>query len=641
MAEETLRIVITGEDKVSNTLGGIKGKLSGLGDVAKNALGVGLGMGLSKIPGLAMSAVGSIGDLVSEAADVEKVSKTFDKLAESIGTTADALIVDMRAATRGMINDADLMQASNKFMAMGLAESSEEAASLAEMATQLGMAMGEDATSSMENFALMMANQSIPRLDSFGISSGKVRERIEELMASTEGLTREQAFNQAVMEQGALTMAKVGEQGDSTAAGMARLQSTFDNVKSAIGGALLPVVNALLQPLGDLAQKYGPQITAWAEQAGVWLGENLPKAIAWLSATWREVWPQIQSALQTAWGVIEPVFRMVQGWLSNEGPGALQGLQGTVNTVTEAVRSFISERFGWVIAWFKDNWPLIQETAETVMAALRKLIEVVLGAIRDFWEQHGEAIMAYIQNMWTIISTIWDTALKTIFDLIKGVLQLITGDTEGFKQTMEGIWTRLKDAGATIFRALKDNLLLLWNGLLEAIRSAWDGFVGWISGVGSNIVGAIRSGIEGAWGAFKDWLGGKINDLIGSVLGALGIHSDSAVFVAIGKNLMHALQAGIESEAHLPEVSLRGVLGKLLRTRAVAGGVPGIPTTGLPLPVGGVGAGGGVLGSGRGATYIINNHFGRDSVRSDNDIETIARRIEELLIRRGVREFAI
>ena len=45
--------------------------------------------------------------------------------------------------------------------------------------------MGNGATESMENFALMLANQSILRLDSFGISSGKVTARIEELMSAT------------------------------------------------------------------------------------------------------------------------------------------------------------------------------------------------------------------------------------------------------------------------------------------------------------------------------------------------------------------------------------------------------------------------------------------------------------------------
>ena len=51
----------------------------------------------------------------------------------------------------------------------------------------------------VSDFALMLANQSLPRLDNFGISSGKVRARIEELMSTVAGMTRETAFMQAVM----------------------------------------------------------------------------------------------------------------------------------------------------------------------------------------------------------------------------------------------------------------------------------------------------------------------------------------------------------------------------------------------------------------------------------------------------------
>jgi len=224
---------------------------------------------ITKAADIAVKAVVGLGkslvDMTLEAAKIEGVRNTFDNLVESIGGDAVNAMEQLRASTRGMVSDADLMQAGNKFLAMGLADSAEKAAELAEVATQLGMAMGGDATSSMENFALMMANQSIPRLDSFGISSSKVRERIEELMAATEGLTREQAFNQAVMEQARVTMAKVGEQGDTAAAGMARITATLENLKLKGGTALQPILD-LFVSLGEaILEKYGPKLEAWLD----------------------------------------------------------------------------------------------------------------------------------------------------------------------------------------------------------------------------------------------------------------------------------------------------------------------------------------------------------------------------------------
>jgi len=117
----------------------------------------------------------------------------------------------------------------------------------------------------MENFALMMANQSIPRLDSFGISSGKVRARITELMEATEGLTREEAFNQAVMEQARVTMEKVGEQGETAAAGMASIGATMENLKLKAGQTLQPFLDLVVNVASGIIEEWGGKLSAWLE----------------------------------------------------------------------------------------------------------------------------------------------------------------------------------------------------------------------------------------------------------------------------------------------------------------------------------------------------------------------------------------
>ena len=179
---------------LDSATGKAKGWASGLGKVLKGGLAV-VGAGAAAAAAGVGVLGGAIVKMTIDAGQVQGTANTFEKLAESIGTDATTAMEGLRAATRGMVADADLMEAGNKFLAMGLADSAEGAAELAEVATQLGMAMGEDATASMENFALMMANQSIPRLDSFGISSGQVRSRITELMEATEGLTREESVS--------------------------------------------------------------------------------------------------------------------------------------------------------------------------------------------------------------------------------------------------------------------------------------------------------------------------------------------------------------------------------------------------------------------------------------------------------------
>jgi hypothetical protein len=300
--------------------------------------------------------------VITDAIGLEGTTNTFDALTKSIGTDAVTALDQLREATRGMVADADLMQAGNKFLAMGLADTSEGAAELAEVATQLGMAMGEDATASMENFALMMANQSIPRLDSFGISSGAVRERINELMETTEGMTREAAFNQAVMEQAAITMEKVGEQGGGAAGSMARIQTVIANLKTEIGQYFLPIAEKVLN----------------------WAGEALPKAIGFLAGLWdklqarfvymRAVWDQY---LRPPLEMLQAAFARLMEALGINGEGfgefgelvkkaflALMELniELWLNIVIAAINGLVMaiEAVVKVIDFFKQGWEAIK-----------------------------------------------------------------------------------------------------------------------------------------------------------------------------------------------------------------------------------------------------------------------------------------
>lgn len=262
-------------DSLASELGGLEKVASTVGKAAlAGVAGGALAVGAATIAGAA-----GVLKLTMEAAKVEQSRVTFQRLAEDIGSTADVMVNDLRYATRGMVSDADLFVASNKLVTMGLADSSEQASKLAEMGSQLAIAMGKDAVSGMEEFALLLANQSIPRLDTFGISAGQARLRISELMEANKEMTREAAFMQAVMELGAVAMQRVGEQGVGAAADLARLKATFTNIGHSIGRAFLPALGLVATAIQEQLIKYEPQIQAFADNAGKWLAEELPAAL--------------------------------------------------------------------------------------------------------------------------------------------------------------------------------------------------------------------------------------------------------------------------------------------------------------------------------------------------------------------------
>ena len=455
MADQKIAIIINAKDDATKTIGGIGNALGGLGKVAAGlALGAAAGIG----------AVGyGIARLAMDAAKIEPVRIGFENLSASIGTTAEAMLIDLRQATRGMIADADLMKAGSKLMAMGLADSSEEAAKLAGMASKLGMAMGEDAGASIENFTLMLANQSIPRLDSFGISSAAVRARIEELTAATEGMTREEAFMIAVMEQGDVAMAKIGETGGGAQESFLQLQASLSNLKTSIGTAFIPVLNAMLKPLVSLVQEHGPAIQAWTQQFATWLETiAIPAIVAFATST---AWPAIKAAASVVFTffsqVMWPWMKTYFGWLSGT---AMPAIQWAFENVWPRVRDAVVGAIDWIVpkleaayAILKDFWVEMQPKLSSAFEEISRVIrEELAPRFAELWEKSEPArkvlgqIAAQIAE-WIAAGGLW--MLKQNLDAVINAFDagvVIIGSAiqayKDIKRAIEGVVGAISDA---------------------------------------------------------------------------------------------------------------------------------------------------------------------------------------------------
>lgn len=161
--------------------------------------------------------------------NVIQAEAVFERLNGGVAES-ERLLGRLQSATGGVIDNLTLMQGANRFVSMGLGETQQEIARLTELAVKLGAAMGHDATSSIENFGLLLANESILRLDTFGISSARVRERIDELLASGEALNRSEAFRMAVLEIGGDSLTRLGDAAQVGETALAKLQSRLNNL---------------------------------------------------------------------------------------------------------------------------------------------------------------------------------------------------------------------------------------------------------------------------------------------------------------------------------------------------------------------------------------------------------------------------
>lgn len=195
-----------------------------------------LGFGLGTLKGFAE-------EMYNAGAVSNQTAAIFEQMITPM-TSVEDMMQRLREATLGIASDTDIQTGANMLLRMGIASSPEELEQIISLVTRL-KSPTEDLGTAINNFSLMMANQSVLRLDSFGLSSGKVRERIDELLASGQALDREQAFKMATLEEGARAVERLGDAATVAATPVAILQTKIENLGSELSGRFAQGVEGL------------------------------------------------------------------------------------------------------------------------------------------------------------------------------------------------------------------------------------------------------------------------------------------------------------------------------------------------------------------------------------------------------------
>lgn len=255
MGNYTVNVTLNGQDNLSDDLNKVNGELNDLEtgsgnaeDGISNLTSAAIAMGAAFV---ANQLVGYISQLNEIGAQANNAERNFVQLSGGADVAAKTLS-ELQIATRGVVDDTTLMNGANRLLMMNLASTGDEAAKLTGIAVTLGKTMGVDATTAVGDFASMLANQSIPRLDNFGISSGKVRDRIEELKKS--GMGMDEAFKTAVLEQGALAIDRLGTAADQGATSVEKLRTRFTNLAQDLGQQVNTAIEAEATTLDQLIQ---------------------------------------------------------------------------------------------------------------------------------------------------------------------------------------------------------------------------------------------------------------------------------------------------------------------------------------------------------------------------------------------------
>jgi hypothetical protein len=207
----------------------------------------------------AVMAFKGVYDIAQLGAQAQLVNTRFQSLAQSAGTTGDALMKALRAGSGGEISDLNLQLAANKAQLLGVANSAEQFGVLMSIARDRAQQMGISTTQAFDDLTTGLGRGSKLILDNLGIlvnaqqANDTYAASIGKTSAALTDQERKQALINQVLKDGQASISATGGAVESTASQIAQGQAAFDNLKTAVGGLAAVKLGPLAAEIGTIA----------------------------------------------------------------------------------------------------------------------------------------------------------------------------------------------------------------------------------------------------------------------------------------------------------------------------------------------------------------------------------------------------
>lgn len=505
---------------------------------ARFAAGVGRNMqalgkvalgGVGPVAAAAGGAAVAIGKLAADAAPLETISAAFDGIAESAGTSSDAMLRALREGSSGMIANRDLMTSFNKAAQL---VSTDFARTLPDAMGYLGKvaaATGQDMGFLLDSLVTGVGRLSPMILDNLAIQVN-LTEAYETWAAANgvavEEMTKAQqqaALMGQVMQKLAENTAAMPEVSGSAAASIAQMQATFQNAKDEVGQAFLPVLTRVLEVVAGLAEQYLPLLVSAAGQAGAFIAGLVP--------TFQQVWAAIGQAraaveqlVAKIWPVIEPVVQ----WI-----GENVKLQDVLIALGIAIAAVVLPAL----------WSIITAAAPVIAVGIALIAGVA--ALRAAWENDFGGIRTFLTQAFEAIRAAFEFVLAQLTSLYQAFAAAFSGDWYTFGEKLREVWDRV------------------W-GLIKGIgTAAWEAIKRFFTetdwgAVGRSILQGIANGIKNGIKIIKDAAWNAAKAALEAAKGFLGIRSPSRAFLEqVARPSMQGWARGLEQTRPLELAAAR------------------------------------------------------------------------------------
>lgn len=247
-----------GLEQASNALRGVEkemkridGGAQGVENASRRAASGMDGLTKKLIGMVSVGAAVKLGQMVYElgelGAQAERTERTFLNVAGGSGHAA-VMLDALREVTLGTRSEVELMAGATNIMALGLGETADDIGDIMRNVEALGSRFGGN----MQTFQLMMSNDSLMRIDSFGIGVEEATKRIEEYKAA--GMEAGEAFDTAILDLMSDKFDALGGSVEDATTDILRGKAAFADLKTEAGRAFAGFTASIAGSTSGLTQ---------------------------------------------------------------------------------------------------------------------------------------------------------------------------------------------------------------------------------------------------------------------------------------------------------------------------------------------------------------------------------------------------
>ena len=459
--------------------------------------------------------------MVKQATDIEPVKDAFKNLTETVWESSTQMLKSLKDASKWAVSEYDLMLSANRALKLWVSENTQDMTDLMKIARLYGQQMGQDVTQSFNDIVTWLGRWSPMILDNLWIiidSEKAYEDYALSLWKSASELTKQektQALVNATLVEGRKALDEFWEPAQTMAERFAELKNTFSDIAWRIGGALLPVIEKLLNVIQPIIDKVASRIEANPELAANIL--LVTTAVTWLIFVLSTVWsiiPTITAAISVITGPIGLVIAAI-GALWVAYATNFWGFRDFVNEIWAEISPVIQELAQAFIDCFweirnviKDVYqkleplliPLWNLFKDAVVEALKMVVDIVVISFKNIAEtikwitQTFSEIIDFINNIFS-----WNR--EAAFQNLQNIVQI-------WIDTVIAIFSNFWIDLPAVFETLKTTINTIWNSLFDGLKNICSWAVDRISDKVSRVwdrIQAAKDAIASLWWWWSSW----------------------------------------------------------------------------------------------------------------------------------------